>query len=74
MVTQATTPTQSIDRMPVVTQKTGVKRSSIYNKINPASKYYDPTFPKPFKLSKRSIGFYAHEVQAWIESRREIGA
>jgi len=73
MFNSQTTPAQSIDRLPTVTQKTGVSRSSIYNKLNPKSPHYDSSFPKPIKLGSRSIGFYAHEVQAWIESRRVAG-
>ncbi len=74
MFNSQTTLTQSIDRLPTVTQKTGVSRSDIYNKLNPKSPYYDSSFPKPIKLGARSIGWYAHEIQAWIESRRVMGA
>ena len=28
----------------------GLSRSSIYNKITKTSRYFDETFPKPFKL------------------------
>jgi len=65
-----TPPIQSINRLPAVIQATGLSRSSIYNKLNPKSKHYDFQFPKPIKLGERSIGFYAHEVQKWIDSRR----
>ncbi len=68
------TPTQSINRLPQVKQDTGLSRSTIYNKLNPKSPHYDSSFPKPIKLGARSIGFYAHEVQAWILSRRAIEA
>jgi prophage regulatory protein len=67
-------PVSSIRRMKAVLELTGLSRATIYNKINPACKHYDSNFPKPIKLGERSIGFYAHEVQAWIESRRVMGA
>jgi prophage regulatory protein len=69
-----TKPAQSINRLPKVTQVTDLSRSTIYNKINPKSAHYDPTFPKPIKLGSRSIGWIEAEVQAWINSRREAGA
>jgi prophage regulatory protein len=66
--------TQRIIKRPQVEHDTGLKRSSIYNKLNPKSPQYDPTFPKSIKLGARAIGFIESEVQAWIESRRGGGA
>ena len=51
---------------------TGLKRASIYNRLNPNSKYFDPTFPKPISLSvgnRGSVAWIASEVDAWIETR-----
>ncbi|RQZ49978.1 AlpA family transcriptional regulator [Burkholderia sp. Bp9099] len=59
----------SVLRMKKMTEKTGVSRSSAYNKINPASKYFDPTFPKPIRLGAHSIGWRESELDAWITSR-----
>lgn len=56
-------------RMKTMTEKTGVSRSSAYNKINPASKYFDPSFPKPIRLGAHSIGWRESELDAWIASR-----
>jgi prophage regulatory protein len=69
-----TTPTQRIIRLPEVINRTGKKRSTIYDALNEKSPRYDPTFPCPVRIGARSIGFYESEVQVWIESRREIGA
>jgi len=63
------TATQRINRLPEVKQATGQSRSTIYNKLNPKSPQYDPTFPKPIKLGARSIGWIEAEIQAWIVSR-----
>ena len=63
-------PVSSIRRMKDVQERIKQSRAHIYNKLNPKSKYYDPSFPTPIKLGERSIGFYEHEIQAWIESRR----
>jgi predicted DNA-binding transcriptional regulator AlpA len=50
---------------------TGLKRSSIYGRMNPQCKQYDPDFPKPVSLStggKGSVAWIASEVNAWIEA------
>ena len=72
MLNEKTTATQRIIRLPETINRTGKKRSTIYDTLNPKSPRYDETFPKPVKLGARSIGFYESEVQAWIESRREV--
>jgi prophage regulatory protein len=35
--------------------------------INKESKYYDPTFPQPIRLSESRIGWSAWEIHQWIE-------
>jgi prophage regulatory protein len=72
MLNEKTTATQRIIRLPETSNRTGKKRSTIYDTLNPKSPRYDATFPKPVKLGARSIGFYESEVQAWIESRRAV--
>ena len=42
---------------------TGLSRSSIYAKME------NGAFPKSVKLGERSVGWLAHEIQQWIESR-----
>ena len=39
--------------------------------INEKSKYYDPTFPRPVRLSESCIGWSAWEVHQWIEVKLE---
>ena len=56
-------------RMAAVIEKTGLSRSSIYEKLNPASARYDDTFPKPVKLSVKAIGWVEESVDIWIHSR-----
>ena len=51
---------------------TGLKRSSIYGRINPGCKQYDPDFPKPISLSTGAgggVAWVASEVTDWIEAR-----
>lgn len=52
-----------------VIQLTSISRAKIYEMINVDSKYYDPTFPKPVRLSESRIGWSAWEVNQWIESK-----
>lgn len=40
----------------------GVGRSTIYEMMDEKSKYYDPTFPKPVRLSESRIGWSAYEI------------
>ena len=48
-------------------QFTSISRAKIYEMINVDSKYHDPTFPKPVRLSESRIGWVALEVHQWIE-------
>ena len=52
-----------------VIQFTSISRAKIYEMINVDSKYYDPIFPKPVRLSESRIGWVAWEVNQWIEDK-----
>lgn len=52
-----------------VVQFTSISRSKIYEMIKSDSKYYDPSFPKPVRLSESRIGWVALEVYQWIEDK-----
>ncbi|HGI5215519.1 AlpA family phage regulatory protein [Providencia rettgeri] len=56
-------------RMTELTVLLGISRSSIYEKLNPRSKYYDPDFPKPIKLGASSVGWQYASVEKWLTSR-----
>lgn len=56
-------------RLKRLKEKTGISSSSIYNKLNPRSKYYDGTFPKPIRLGASSVGWIEADVDAWLTSR-----
>jgi prophage regulatory protein len=57
-------------RIKRVSKKAGIAISSIYNKLNPDSKYHDPKFPRPIRLGTSSVGWIESEVDAWIGSRQ----
>lgn len=59
-------------RLPEVIRITGLKRSSIYARIDRKSRYFDPTFPLPVHLSptgKGSVAWPLAEVVGWVEQR-----
>lgn len=56
-------------RLRQVEELTGLKRSSIYNRMDSGSPYYDPTFPKCFSLSTSgtgAVGWEEEQVKAWV--------
>lgn len=47
-----------------------LSRSTIYDKINPASPRYDPNFPKPIRLGAgAAVGWLEHEVDEWLAAQ-----
>lgn len=48
----------------------GVSRSTVYLRINPESKYYDPMFPRSIRLGAKSVGWILADVYAYIEHLR----
>ena len=58
----------TILRMPQLTQKVRLSRSSIYLALS------EDKFPKPIRLGARSVGWLESEVDAWIESKRRKDA
>lgn len=52
-------------RLPDVTAKTGLKRSSVYAAIQ------QKTFPKPVPIGARAVGWVATEIDEWIQQRAE---
>lgn len=56
-------------RMPELTMILGISRSSIYEKLNPKSRYYDADFPKPVRLGAASVGWRSTAIDEWLASR-----
>jgi len=52
-------------RRPEVEKITGLKRSSLYSKMDAKSKQFDPLFPRPVSLSSSASG---NGSKAWVES------
>lgn len=64
-----TIPSIIILRLPKVLTKIGIKRSTIYDWMNPKSPRFDPTFPKPIQLGKQSVGWYESDLDNWLSNR-----
>lgn len=52
-----------------VISRTGLSRSTIYNKIDCKSAGYDSTFPKQAKLGARAVAWDEGEIEHWIQSQ-----
>lgn len=57
----------SILRLKQVCELTGLKRSTVYNRIAEGS------FPKQFPLGGRAVGWLASDVDSWINRIVEMG-
>lgn len=56
-------------RIKQVQDRTGLSRSTIYDRINSRSPRYDGGFPKPVKIGLSAVGWMECEVNAWISAR-----
>jgi prophage regulatory protein len=66
-MTQATRPALRIIRRREVEYRTGLGRSALYERINPGSARFDPSFPKPVRRGNTSaVGWIEAEVDDWI--------
>ena len=61
--------TLNIIRRKQVEVRTGLARSTIYDKLNPNSPRHDTSFPKPISLGTGAVGWIESEVTEWIEAR-----
>ena len=54
-------------RMKQVSERTGLSRSTIYNKLDPGSAQYDPNFPTQIRLGSGAVGWIEAELNTWLE-------
>lgn len=71
----------TILRLKQVIAKTGLSRSTIFDKLNPRSARHDPSFPRQIRLSvvasRGAVGWVESEIDIWLairvaESRRSL--
>lgn len=53
-------------RIKAVADKLGIGKSTIYDWLDIKSPRYDASFPKPIKLSAKSIGWLSTEIDKWL--------
>lgn len=58
--------TISILRLPTVTARTGLSRSTIYLRVA------EQRFPKPVSLGGRAVGWIENEIDDWLEQQVEL--
>ena len=69
-VASIATMSTTIIRLKQVQERTGLSRSTIYDKINPKSPRHDPLFPKQLNLGIGSVGWVESEITAWLDERK----
>ncbi|GJA33839.1 helix-turn-helix transcriptional regulator [Aeromonas caviae] len=57
-----------IIRLKELSHLIALSRSTIYDRMNPKSKRYDPSFPKPLKLGESAIGWQLGDIMSWIKN------
>jgi prophage regulatory protein len=57
---------RKILRLPVVLDRTGLSRSTVYLRVN------EGRFPRPVSLGARAVGWIETEVEEWIARQIEI--
>ncbi|HDR9149366.1 TPA: AlpA family phage regulatory protein [Burkholderia vietnamiensis] len=64
-----------IARLPRVEELTGLKRSSIYNRMDKRSKHYDPGFPRSFSLGAEggAVGWDEEQIKTWVAAQVAAG-
>jgi prophage regulatory protein len=50
-------------RIPTVKARTGLSRSSIYQRVT------DGSFPRPISLGARAVGWVESEIEGWISQK-----
>jgi prophage regulatory protein len=65
MADEIKNPTRLISRK-MVSDRTRLPCSSLYERINPQNPRHDPTFPRPVRLGERAVGWVEAEVEAWL--------
>ena len=58
-------------RIQAVCDMMGLGRTTIWNKLNRQSPYFDASFPQPIRIGKRAVAWDRHEIRAWIAARKE---
>jgi len=56
-----------------VEERTKLSKSSIYERLNRHSRYYDPRFPRPFRYYPRGrVYWFESEIDLWLSVQASI--
>jgi prophage regulatory protein len=66
-----TPPHLTILRLKQLLERTGLSKSTVYDKLNPRSPRYDGSFPRQIHVSAGIVGWLQSEVDAWLQSKVE---
>ncbi|QJI31239.1 AlpA family phage regulatory protein [Pseudomonas sp. ADAK18] len=72
MTNSTSVPYPRILRLKQLSERIGLGRSTIYDRMDAQSPRYDATFPKPIKLGAAAIGWIDSEITTWIEQRMSV--
>lgn len=67
MNSTATNP--QVMRRKEVEARTGLARSTIYDRLSKKSPRFDSSFPKPIKIGASAVGWISDEINEWIKSQ-----
>lgn len=70
---EASSKSNVILRLKQVQLRTGLSRSTIYDRMKINSPRHDPTFPKQFNLGGDAVGWVEADIEAWVQSRVNSG-
>jgi len=59
-------------RLRCMCAKLAVSRGTVYSWMNPKSRYFDESFPKPLRLGVKAVGWDSVAVESWIDSRDTV--
>lgn len=54
-------------RLRDVLNRTGLSRSTIYNKLDASSPHYDEKFPRQVRLGSGAVRWIESEIDLWLE-------
>jgi len=57
-------------RLKDIALMTGLSRSTIYDKQNPKSPRFDPTFPSKIQLGARAVGWKLEDIISWVNQMK----
>ncbi|HCG7391722.1 TPA: AlpA family phage regulatory protein [Vibrio parahaemolyticus] len=70
MQDQSSSHSNKILRLKDIALLIGLSPSTLYDKQNPKSPRFDPTFPSKIQLGARAVGWREKDIIEWINSMR----